>query len=214
MSATGRSDVRVESDFYGTPPYCVHRLLEACKLPGGLWLEPSAGEGAIIKAVNAVRSDVKWAAFEIREACRPALLPLVQNGHALTRDFLSMVPVSEDRLHADVVIGNPPFSLAREFVERCLDWAPYVALLLRLNFLGSAKRRALFANEMPDIYVLPNRPSFTGNGTDATEYCWMVWPPERGRTAGKIEILAETPASERLLATRNIAPGGKERSTT
>lgn len=203
MSATGRGAVRVEADFYGTPAFCVHRLLEALELPGGLWLEPSAGEGAIIHAVNVTRSDVKWAAFEIRESCRPTLLPLVQNTHVLTRDFLSMLPVVGDSRidalapHANVVIGNPPFSLAREFVERCLEWAPYVALLLRLNFLGSSKRRALFANEMPDIYVLPNRPSFTGHGTDATEYAWFVWPPERGRTSGRIEILAETPASER-----------------
>lgn len=196
MSATGRGTVRNEADFYGTPAYCVHRLLEAKKLPGGLWLEPSAGEGAIIKAVNAVRTDVQWSAFEIREACRPFLAPLVRGDRSFIGDFLPVFPVPG----VDVAIGNPPFMDAMAFVLRALRWAPHVALLLRLNFLGSAKRRALFANEMPDIYVLPNRPSFTGKGTDATEYCWMVWTPERGRTSGRIEILAETPARERRAA--------------
>jgi hypothetical protein len=34
--------------------------------------------------------------------------------------------------------------------------------------------------------VLPKRPSFTGGGTDATEYAWMVWGPTR---TGRLRIL-------------------------
>lgn len=30
----------------------------------------------------------------------------------------------------------------------------------------------------PDIYVLPNRPSFSGKGTDSIEYAWFVWRKE------------------------------------
>jgi hypothetical protein len=84
-----------------------------------------------------------------------------------------------------------------EFIAKALTYASYVVMLLRLNFLGSGKRAAFFAREMPDIYVLPDRPSFTGRGTDATEYGWFVWTPERGRRAGKVEVLAETPPAQR-----------------
>jgi hypothetical protein len=194
VSAAGRSAVRRADDFYETPGFCVHRLLEAVDLPGGVWVEPSAGHGAIITAVNSFRSDVKWAGFEIRPEARPYLVPLVFNTGSMTKDFLATI------MHIDepaVVIGNPPFSLAKEFVMHALAIAPYVAMLLRLNFIGSAKRSAFFRSDMPDVYVLPNRPSFTGGGTDATEYAWCVWTPERGRRSGRVEVLAETPLEER-----------------
>lgn len=49
---------------------------------------------------------------------------------------------------------------------------------LRLNFLGSKKRCKWLQADMPDVYVLPNRPDFTGDGGDATEYAWFVWYSE------------------------------------
>ena len=48
MSATNRGAVRNEHDFYPTPAWCVHRLLEAVPLPAGRWLEPCVGDGAKI----------------------------------------------------------------------------------------------------------------------------------------------------------------------
>ena len=192
MSATGRGTVRNEADFYPTPAWCVHRLLERAELPGGDWLEPAAGDGAIIRACHdRGDSNIHWTAVELRAECRK---PLMELSHCVVgQDFLKWNSIGGYR----VLLTNPPFSLAEEFVRASLPLASYCVFLLRLNFLGSAKRRALFANEMPDIYVLPNRPSFTGKGTDATEYCWMVWTPERGRTSGRIEILAETLAGQR-----------------
>lgn len=192
MSATNRGAVRNEADFYPTPAWCVHRLLERAVLPGGEWLEPAVGGGAIVAAVNAVRGDVAWTAIDTR-----VVSPL--DAYAATffsADFLSTDPAPR----WSTIITNPPFSLAFEFVQHALRIAPYVVMLLRVNFLGSAKRSAFFRNEMPDIYVLPNRPSFTGKGTDATEYAWMVWTPESGRRTGRIEVLAETSAIERRAA--------------
>lgn len=89
-----------------------------------------------------------------------------------TGDFLA----SQQARQADrVILTNPPYKLGREFIEKSLAIAPVVVMLLRLNFLGSQKRAGFHRAHPADIYVLPKRPSFTGKGTDATEYAWFVW---------------------------------------
>lgn len=80
----------------------------------------------------------------------------------------------------DLVITNPPFASAMEVIERGrsmvrpLGW---VVMLLRLGFLGSAKRLAFFRAGHPErVYVHHERPSFLPTGeTDSIEYAHMVW---------------------------------------
>lgn len=192
MSATHRSSTtRIAHDNYPTPSWCVRRLLEACPLPGGVWLEPCAGEGAIIEAVAQKQHDdhreqPSWAACEIRD-----VTPHVRAFRWVTGSYLDT-----DFSGADVIITNPPFSLAFEVMQKAVREAPVVALLLRLNLLGSGRksgRSAWLREHTPDVYVLPDRPSFTGHGTDAAEYAWFVW----GGVGGQLQILTETPLSER-----------------
>lgn len=200
MSATNRSDVRAPSDFYPTPKYTVKRLLDKVKLPtAGLWLEPGAGNGAIIRAVNeslAPTCRPIWTAVESREECRE---PLREAGASIIAigDFLTWPPTLPVRF--DVAFGNPPFSLAMPFIERCMELACQTFLLLRINFLGSQKRCAFMREHTPNVYVLPNRPSFTGHGTDATEYAWFEFASHR-KTDGRLVVLDETPAIERRAA--------------
>jgi len=68
-------------------------------------------------------------------------------------------------------------------------------MLLRLNYLGTTERNDFFRHMMPDISVLPERPSFDGKGTDSIEYAWFVWGPEgtRKRRQGHIQVLDSTP---------------------
>jgi hypothetical protein len=74
------------------------------------------------------------------------------------------------------------------------------ALLLPLNWLGGdARGKWLRAVPMycPDLYVLPNRPSFTADGaTDSLNYAWMVWDPGNDRRP-TWTVLDSTPADER-----------------
>jgi hypothetical protein len=84
---------------------------------------------------------------------------------------------------ATLLVTNPPYSLAAEFIQRALERyrkSIDCAFLLRLNYLGSQKRAAFHREHPSDVFVLPRRPSFTGKGTDATEYAWFVWGPGRG----------------------------------
>ncbi len=179
MSATGRGTERRADDFYATPPWCVEALLKRCDLPGGLWLEPTAGNGAIAAEVLRHRRDVRWHLNELREEEAEGLRRLQaehdNNSDAesvTTGDFLTM-PMRH--IGYSVVLSNPPFSLALPVIQYAMVMAPIVVMLLRINFLASQKRAEWMREHTPSIYVLPRRPSFTGAGTDATEYAWFVW---------------------------------------
>ena len=76
----------------------------------------------------------------------------------------------------DLIFTNPPFSLAAEFIDHATTNADTVFMLLRLNYLASIKRYEWWKRNPPvALYVLSKRPSFTGSGTDATDYAWFVW---------------------------------------
>lgn len=192
MSATGRGAERRDADYYPTPAGPILRLLDHVELPGGEWLEPSAGEGHIIRTVNAQRGDVRWTACELRQECGAPLRSMGLKPRF--GDFLQIDPLNvwTDRWHAGpfgVALGNPPFGLAQEFVEHTLRMADQVVFLLRLSFLESQKREAFFQRVgVPDVFVLPERPSFTGEGTDSCAYAWMRWM-RGGAQEGRVRIL-------------------------
>ena len=194
MSATGRGTEREEHDNYPTPAWPVHRLLEHVDLPGGYWLEPCAGEGAIMIAAARVKPEIYWHAVEIRPECVPIL-----GDQAIIGDFLDP-RVRERALPAggrfSVAISNPPYSLAMEFLQACLPIANHVVFLLRVGFLESQDRHDFLSKHVPDLYILPNRPAFVGKSTDATTYAWMHWTPTE-RISGKVEILNLTSKEER-----------------
>lgn len=164
MSSTSRGGKRSASDFYSTPSWPIHRLLERLPLRAGNWMESSAGEGAIIKAVNDYCRNcrpgfISWTAFELREECRPALEALGIENLTTGCDFLDP-RIQAPSTKFDVSINNVPFGIAQEMIEKTLDFATDVLHLLRLNYLGSEIRNSFFKNNMPDIYVIPDRVSF------------------------------------------------------
>lgn len=162
MSATNRGGKRSDADFYATPKWTVARLLEALPIIplGQNWIEPGAGEGAIIRAVGehfAGQWSPNWTAVEMRPECAHDLA--VAGAHNVaTLNFLALGDLGPPRF--DVAMGNPPFSLAMEFVRKSREIARATIFLLRLDFIGSAKRTEFFRSDMPDVFVLPNRPCF------------------------------------------------------
>lgn len=222
MSKTKKnSTVRDPFDYYPTPEWCVHRLLEQEHIfipthgPSSLpqyWFEPSAGDGAIIRAVNSFSSKKTgpfrpaWIASDIQPHFQPTLAAIPGVRAAITADFDKIIPEPLfQSLNVDqprVIITNPPFKHALSFAKKLLEeyTASTICLLLRLNFLGSAERSSFMRENMPDIYILPNRPSFTGVGSDSIEYAWFVWSAgsDFGRSGqGWVSLLDDTPASVR-----------------
>lgn len=203
MSSTKRGSQRENNDFYESPAWTVHRLLEKCKLPGGLWLEPCAGKGAIIKAVNVARGDVRWFANEIDEAHVSALHDLEGSvGDFRIGDARDICFVKNT--FPKVIITNPPFNVAEKILRHMLALGGIVVFLQRLNWCGGP-RAELFEQLEPSVYVLPDRPSFkettkikvdkkTGKprkvttGQDSIEYAWWVFDGK-----GQFRMLANTP---------------------
>jgi hypothetical protein len=206
-------------DFYPTPAWCTTRLLERIgpallegvpKRGAWCWLEPAIGNGAIAGAVrNFFRDEI--ADFTGVDIYRSDDFDAVTIRKMHVASFLDVTFDEWDRTGAknpglfDVAITNPPFRIDLEdgtsldggmvFVERMLKVAHVVILLHRLDWLASAKRNDFFAGRMPDVYVLPDRPSFTNDGsTDAQTYAWFVWGLTYG---GHTHVLATTPIEER-----------------
>lgn len=154
MSSTNRGADRIPQDMYPTPQAPIDALLNVMRFPH--WVsfhEPCRGDGAIYNRMRVLR----------RSHCE------ISEGV----DYLTYLP----DVHHDLIITNPPFSLALEFLQKSLQEADTVIYLLRLNFLGSQKRRAFWqANRPSHVLVLANRPCFTGDGkTDSIEYAWFCW---------------------------------------
>jgi hypothetical protein len=153
MSATNRGTLRAASDFYPTPLGAFEPLI--CYLPnGGLIWEPACGDRRLIVAMTqrGLQADGDD----------------ILNGY----DFLA------DNSKRFANVTNPPFSKALAFAQHSVAHAEHTFLLLRLNFLGSLKRKAWFCQHEPDaLFILSKRPSFVNGGTDATDYAWFAWSP-------------------------------------
>ncbi len=159
----------------------------------GKVLEPCGGSGNLIRGVKPFYPHVKWYAVEKREECKQALE--LEHAHTTIIDFLD--PAYSPLEKMDTIITNPPYSHAEEFIRKSIRIANNTFVLLRLNFLSSAKRIDLFQRFMPDVYVLPNRPSFTGEGTDSTDYGWFHWKKGQTKREGQILVLDGTPIEQR-----------------
>jgi hypothetical protein len=206
MSSTKRGSKRSPADNYPTPAWVVHRLLEEVALPNGRWLEPGVGNGDIVRAVHQKMEGAQFTGFDIRHT---KFMKAAELQPELGDYFVGNLLKPEGRLldiasgeKFAVAIGNPPFRLAAEFIDFSLHYAHTVAMLLRLNYLGSDTRAAFMHRLCPDVFVLPNRPSFRPSKrglltTDSIEYAWFVWGPDRDRTEGRIKVLKTTPKEER-----------------
>lgn len=173
MSATNRGATRHELDWYETPVECVWLLLDHVGFDGAI-IDAGCGTGPIGKAL--IDDGYEAVGVELDhgrvEQSRAKGLVVIEG------DYLAMNLVAEN------VVSNPPYSLASNFIRKSLDIVKpggKVAMLLRLNFLGSSRgRQDLFkqGSGFKHIVVMSIRPSFKGGGTDMCEYAWLVW--ERG----------------------------------
>lgn len=169
---------RVEHDFYATNPKAVEMLfnsfneidLSNCKI-----LEPSAGQGHICNALRNLG------------ASKIDCVDIVDRGleDVICTDFLDW----ETYNRYNLIITNPPFCLAKEFIEKSFELLAnkgYIVMFLKIQFLEGAKRKDFFDKYPPKyVYVFRNRMATWNNGNEldpngkrwATTMChaWFIW---------------------------------------
>ena len=162
---------RISCDHYATPLNTVQNLLNNIVINEMNILEPSAGEGNIIRVLRENGYNGNITAMELRYKENQELTKYANS--VIIGDFLSL----KTNEKYDLIIGNPPFSKALEFVEKCFDLINdngRIILLLRTAFLESKSRYDFWQRHpLSALYVLSKRPSFTGHDRDATSYSWF-----------------------------------------
>ena len=157
-----------KDDLYETPPEAVHALVKAENIDHNVW-EPACGPGSIANTLEGYGHEV-W---------RSDLVDYGQGGQ-IGVDFL-METRPPDGFH--MIVTNPPFKLANQFVEKALELCPHVIMLLRLAFLESIGRTNIlehsglarvhvFRKRLPMMHRDGWKGSKTGSGM---AFAWFVW---------------------------------------
>ena len=168
---------REENDFYATNPETLKMFLyEFWKdnaFEGNEILEPACGQGHISKTLKELLPN-----FNITST------DLIDRGYGVSGiDFLTY----DYKKMFDVVITNPPFSLAKEFIEKGLKISnKHVIMLCKIQLLEGTKRKEMFFNTpLKYVYVHTTRQATWKEGKPldpngkkwATTMClaWFVW---------------------------------------
>lgn len=177
-------------DFYPTPAELAWAMVDLAAPNPRSVLDPGMGTGIFGLAVHS-RYPNAWITgidIKLKNAYLPVYDFVVENDFTIPE--VHSTPYDPDDCY-DLIIGNPPYKFAEEFVRRSLSLLSpdgELIFLLRIEFLASQGRFSGLWREYPPqtVYVCSARPSFTNdNHTDATDYavyCWNNATRRRGTT--------------------------------
>ena len=143
MSATNRGSILISQEFYPTPKTATQSILKELDMSRiNTFTEPCRGDGHIYDLVTGPYKHY----CELSEG---------------TDYLLTQMP------QVDLILTNPPFSLAQQFITKALTEAKTVIMLQRVNFLGSQERKSFWNTNPPThLFVLANRPKFVATCTN------------------------------------------------
>lgn len=151
-------------DFYPTPAWATHALIDNEKFQGDIW-ECACGDGAMSTVLEKTGQTIHSS-------------DLYDRGYGE-----GGVDFRQTQRRECNIITNPPFNAAEDFVHSALYAAERkFALLLRLAFLEGAKRQATIFSKCPPskVWVFSERITFypkgaKRKGSGTTAYAWFVW---------------------------------------
>lgn len=188
MSSTNRgNNNRRNQDYYVTPVLEIEKFLyhfsKYVNIEDMKILDPSAGGDknnpmSYPKALRPYKCLIDT--IDVREDSKASTVA----------DYLT----TELDYQPDMIITNPPFNQALNFIKKALDDVKpggYVVMLCRLNFYGSQRRKDFWDKTMPLwSYVHSKRMSFTPDGkTDSIEYVHNVWKKGLNPEFTKLKVI-------------------------
>lgn len=196
MSSTNRGYDRHKADYYVTPIESIEEFMyhfqynvigkDGQYMESLNWLDPCCGgdkdnEASYVKVIKDFFNPEKICGIDIREDSKADII----------MNYLECEEENMDK--HDVIISNPPFYLAEQFIRKSLELVNeggYVVMLLRLNFFGSKQRKQLFDKLMPEYcFIHHKRINFIPDSMkeemkargekppsgDSIEYAHFVW---------------------------------------
>jgi hypothetical protein len=164
---------REKDDYYATSPDAIDALLKNVTIPRTtrIW-ECACGEGHLSKRLTELGFDVYSS-------------DKVNRGYGEVKDFFDC----REKLDANtLILTNPPYKCAMEFVLHALDLLAenaFCLMFLKLLFLEGQKRYSeLFRIHPPQsVLVFSGRMKCVKNGnfdwirnnSSAMAYCWYIW---------------------------------------
>lgn len=167
-------------DFWPTPDWLAARMVEwAGVKPGDRVIEPSAGDGALVRAARAhmrARGDAWIEAVDVNPAREGALRDAGADAVTIGDwpTIASRMPLDPDGGPPfDLCFANPPFSDVATHLLPMATVAKRAVVLLPLTALeGSERYQAAWRHLwLTRLAVLVKRPRFGGEHSPATAYC-------------------------------------------
>lgn len=171
LGASNHTDKnRQNEDFYATDPIAAELLLKVEVFGNNIW-ECACGQKHLSNVFESHGYNVR--SSDIVDRCGNEVY-----------DFLS----PENKEWNGDIITNPPYKLAKEFIEKSIEIIPEgkkVAMFLKIQFLEGKERKKMFQKYPPKvIYVSSSRilcaknaefEAMKAGGGSAVAYAWYVW---------------------------------------
>lgn len=178
---------RKPADLYPTPVDGTESVIPALKVlaeyAGGMrvW-EPACGDGRLARVLEHHGFQVD--ATDLRPYSGYGNVRCTRDTISGGFDFLNDDPVRKWGWEPkpDLIVTNPPFSLAEQFIKKALTYTPNVAMLLKQSYWNAASRLPFFHEHRP-AFVLPLtfRLAFLEEERGKSpimDCCWVIWSQE------------------------------------
>lgn len=166
-----------DDDYWPTPAWLAARIVDWARhglADDARIVEPSAGDGALVRAVRALLPRARITAIEIA-ACRETELLAAGADDVVIGDWSSFAATwrMHDREPFDLAISNPPFSFLAAHLYPMVCAARRAVVLLPLTALeGQERHHEVWSRVVLErLAVLVARPRFGGHTSPATAYC-------------------------------------------